>query len=990
MNTQKTFCRLVAACALFGVAAFTAVAFELVNGSVTAEIVLPEAAEPSSRLAAKELSTYVEKISGQKLPIRLGQSQANNKIIIGSPATLPEVPTEIADKLKAMKENEAYGIMAKGNTLYIVGKNEVAELYGTYRFLEDKLGVRWLKTASQRDSGEYVPKSAVIAIPDYTEFRAPFFFKRALDQCGSRGDVVPVNSVEWANRNGYQTPVPYTQSYRYNPQKEWEKQRTEYYAPRIPRYAQQLGGTHLTFVAPFRPLKKTFDEHPEYFALMDGKRVMGEQICIGNPEVQRKLADFIIGKIKANGGGGEFTFGMVDVPTGWCECEKCKALDGKDPRANFTEVSTRFFNVVNRVSQMVFEVYPNADLRTWAYAAYRLIPYSVKLDPRLKVQFATHGRCWGHRLNDPDCSTNVAMYQRLKDWRKYHSGLLYTYEYFFCSQGYYDCVEEVLAHDLKLYSTMDVTGWKEQAYFEDSALLKLKDLRENLHPSNWQMLYMTGKLLWDPTLEPAKVLDEAESLYYGKAYPEMKKYHALRRKLWRESNVCIGYPRDNVQRTQTLLNIPGAKQKLLEYLAAAKKLAQGDATLTFRIGEDERWLREFWIKPNDRINSAAGKPYCSPGFKGKITIDGIGNEPAWRNAFYTNNFFEVLSNNGKNNKIPEALATSVGILSDSENLYFLITAMEPTPEKLTGCTGKDSKVYKGDCIELFLYPPTAENVYYQIAAGYNGAVFDAMQPGSKKEFDSGVEVQTKVLKDRYVIELRVPAAKLAKFIPGDQWKVHIARGRAIKDPLTNKPKDNSFFALDGVSHHNYTAYHPLIIGAMPEPEFRNGDFTQVRKNVVRAKQFSKQGRTLVDAMFPSYWGLIGKNDVLEMRLQDGSKNDYYAVLTAGTLFQVHFGKGQTYNISFRGKGAGAMRLDILLYDYGTDRSKLKFLRRERISKKIALTDDWKTYEFTVTKPNQSYAMGIALVHLDGTACIDDVTISRVAALQYHGQSTDKK
>ena len=40
--------------------------FDMVKGSGTAEIVLPEKPENSSRLAAKELSEYVEKMTGRR------------------------------------------------------------------------------------------------------------------------------------------------------------------------------------------------------------------------------------------------------------------------------------------------------------------------------------------------------------------------------------------------------------------------------------------------------------------------------------------------------------------------------------------------------------------------------------------------------------------------------------------------------------------------------------------------------------------------------------------------------------------------------------------------------------------------------------------------------------------------------------------------------------------------------------------------------------
>ena len=198
-------------------------AFDLVKGNTTADIVLGKSADPSSHLAAKELSDYVGKMSGKKLAVKTDKSDAAYKIYIGTLDTVKDIPADLVKKLKAMESTEACAFLVRGKNMYIIGKNEVAELYGTYHFMEDKLGIRWLKVANKFDSGEYVPSKKDIVIADYVKYRAPYFFKRALDQCGSYGNVIPVNSKVWANRNGYQTPVPYDRWYSLNPKSKLDK-----------------------------------------------------------------------------------------------------------------------------------------------------------------------------------------------------------------------------------------------------------------------------------------------------------------------------------------------------------------------------------------------------------------------------------------------------------------------------------------------------------------------------------------------------------------------------------------------------------------------------------------------------------------------------------------------------------------------------------------------------------------------------------------------
>ena len=963
-------------------------AFDLVKGNTTADIVLGKNADPSSHLAAKELSDYVGKMSGKKLAVKTDKSDAAYKIYIGTLDTVKDIPADLVKKLKAMESTEACAFLVRGKNMYIIGKNEVAELYGTYHFMEDKLGIRWLKVANKFDSGEYVPSKKDIVIADYVKYRAPYFFKRALDQCGSYGNVIPVNSKVWANRNGYQTPVPYDRWYSLNPKSKLDKMRYDFYRPRIPVRDQTLGGTHGAFSDPFRPYKKTFEKHPEYFALVNGKRVPGHQICISNPTVQRIIADSILKSIKDNNNSGQFTFGMVDTPIGWCECAGCKAYDNNDKRADFNEVSTRFYMAVNAVAKLVFEKNPNADLRTWAYSAYRQIPHGIKVDPRLKLQFTTHGRCWGHRFDDPECVINAKLYKLMMDWRKFHPTVFYTYEYFYCSHGYYTCIEETIDHTLKLYKKNNITGWKEQAYFEDSKFVKGKEGdRPDLYPSNWQMLYITGKLLWDPDLDYKKLLAEAESLYYGKAYPVMKKYHDYRRQLWRTATACMGYPRGN-PRAVELLNPPDAKDTLLKYLDEAEKLAGNDKVLKFRISEDRRWLKRWWIAPYEKLHSAENKPLSSPEFKGKIVIDGNGNDAAWRNACVAENFTEMLGSR-KGKPAPDALKTSVRILSDKDNLYFLITAKEPKPKMLHGTTGRDSKVWSGDCVEVFIYPPSAENVYYQMAVGPKGDIFDALQPGTNLDYNLDVEVKTKIHADRYVVEMRVPISKLVKMNKGDMWKVHFTRDRAIKDEYAATQGDMSFYVLGGVTHRDYTSFRQMRIGAEEKPFFYNGNFNELQKlNAVQVKLFAKKGQGAVNDTIPRYWHFNHPNAKVEMVQHPGSKDNYYLRLTSGAMYQIHYGKKKNYRVTFRAKGD---KLKLQLYRYLTDgnRKLLKGLGARTVIAGQKLENDWKTYSITFRKEHANEVFAVAFINNGGVLEVDDVVITPEADLEYHHYN-DKK
>ena len=561
----------------------------------------------------------------------------------------------------------------------------------------------------------------------------------------------------------------------------------------------------------------------------------------------------------------------------------------------FQNVSTRFQKTVRTIAEMVYEKYPDADLRIWAYHTYRELPDGVTIHPKMKVQFCPHGRCYGHYLDDPNCPRNVRLYKLMLDWLKI-APRMFTYEYLTSSGAMYSCGELVQGHDLRLYQKLGLIGYKEEGWFPDNKFYPFRknDIRKDWMLSNWQWAYVTGKLLWDPSLDEQKLLDEVESLYYGKAYPAMKKYHALRRKLWSNTSQCMGYPRGDGRRPH-LLNTPGSAEELNKLLDEAEKLAAGDKLLLNRISNDRRWLKDYWIAANKKMKEQSSKTMRAPTATSRIVIDGDGKDRAWTGAYYlTSGLKQPLTEAKKD--LPDALKTTLGILSDNDNLYFLITAMEPTPGKMKMKGKQDVDVWDDDSIELFLYPPTAANTYYHLVINPKGAVYDALGRKPGKDFSIPVEVKTKILKDRYVIETRVPLAKLKKPERGEIWKISFARNRKIDDALT--PAKISFsgnFTLDGSPYHDTASFRSLEIGT---PHLRNGSFELLDKN----------GK-------PKFWSFGKKSKIVK----SGSGN---AVKVKDRIFQLlahpgdelsqkPFERKIAYSFTASGKG----KLSVLFYRY---------------------------------------------------------------------------
>lgn len=764
---MKTMIACVAVCATVGFACAEHVA--LVGPDAVATVVIADKPEESARLAAAELTNHVALVTGRRLDIRSASnaSEKGVKVFIGSLDSYPgEIPQAARDYIASAKQDEAAWAGTVDGNLHFVGRHEVAELYSVYHFLESKLGIIWFKAPIDGDPGIYVPKAATIELEPFAEGREPAFKYRRLDMVCARYDHPPYGAAT-AVRNGFQTPSVLLIDALDKPESDIYR----FYRPREWRGEILVGGEHMTMCGPVS-VKKYFKEHPEYFALVNGKRTAGAQICFSNPDVWRIVADDVIERFHRNGDLGYFLFGLWDSTKGICECDACKAMD--PPPGVGRGISTRFNKCAQRIMELVWREIPTADLRVWAYSNYRDMPIGVLHDPRVKVQFCGIGRCYGHAFDDPNCPCNAKVYELMRGWMKV-APQVYTYEYLACTPMRYTCSEAVEERDIKNYHRLGVVGWKSEAQFSGSVWVRQYAGRNVGFQSCWQWLWMAGKLLWDPSLSGQAIIDHAEEKYYGVAYPAMRRYQALRRRLWNESSVCLGYPRGDPRRP-LLLNREGSKEQLLALLDEADALAAaGDDVTRFRVRQDRKWLNEYWIKPNDAFVKRREQAYDVAPSAAAPTIDGKGDDACWAGARRLTDF------KIRKDPVPKDQAVDACVLHDAANFYVLVNAKEPNP---SGIVVKESKpdVYQWfeDAVMVALAPPGDSGVSYVVWANLDGVVYDTAHPGDDREdWNSGAVAKTERRADGWTMELKIPA--VPKMHPemkaGDYWSLMIVRRR---------------------------------------------------------------------------------------------------------------------------------------------------------------------------------------------------------------------
>ena len=538
---------------------------------------------------------------------------------------------------------------------------------------------------------------------------------------------------------------------------------------------------------------------------------------------------------------------------------------------------------------------------------------------------------------------------------------IFIYEYGMAVPYGYQPYTEIMFHDLKLYKKLGLLGRKEEIHFPHtnynaSPTRKQSPLTSTYGMRNlWQFWYLYAKACWNPDLDFNKAIAEAEKTFYGKAYPAMKKYNDLRRKLWKESIGCIGFPHGD-ERTPQILQKPGAKEELLKYLDEAARLAKGDARLEKQVKLERDFLDFFWIKTNEKYRESLGRKLAAPAINKAPVIDGKGTDTAWSKAFYVNNFATAFDN--KFSSMPANLTTSVGILSDKNNLYFLIQAKEPAMDKLL-INAKDAasikQIWKDDIIELFIAPQNNSQKYYQIVVNANGTVLQLEQPGNNAKIDLGITAKAVKKKDGFVIELKVPTSKMdGSFASGMIWKMHAARSRKVKDAHPAGP-----WSLDGARFHSRVDYRAMLIGS---PIVKNGSFEEGK---------DKKGN-------PKFWGRNGKKPGEVVQLSGGAHA--YKLLPGGDLRQIPYGgifmpkEDTVVEISFRASGKGTLSVSNARFTKGKKGN--KFIVTQGITS-VKLTEKSTLYNAVFTVKAKEFTQIIFRVNGDGAECIlDDVSIIR--------------
>ena len=486
------------------------------------DIVVDSDAIPSEKYAAQEFQRFFEQATSIHLPIE--NNDASNHVYIGKGEALAK--SGVTVDVSGLGE-EGLHIIIKRNCIAIVGGRPRGTLYGVYQFLEDELGVRFLTHDHTHVLDCSKPR---IPCREYV-YKPPFSFRWSYYAENSKRPEfaarLRVNTVTDDPKLGGKT-------------------------------SQNLISHSFHKLVPF---SKYGNDHPEYYALVDGKRDTdtrwaGPQLCVTNLDVIKVAAENAIHFLDV-GHFGNISVSQADTDR-YCHCERCQELNTREGSPMGSQLA-----FVNAVAELVEKAHPEIKVGTLSYWYTRKPPKTIKPRHNVQIQLCSIECCTLHPIDDPDCPKNREFCCDVSEWGKICGDVwFWNYNTNFTAYDLPFPNLRSIGPNVRYFLRNGGKGVFMQANGNGTSG-ELSDLRN----------YLISRLLWNPELDDQKLIKEFVELHHGSAAPPILEYIEMLHDNAEKSAVhpnCFPKPEEVGLR-------PEIARKALDYFNRALELADNDA-----------------------------------------------------------------------------------------------------------------------------------------------------------------------------------------------------------------------------------------------------------------------------------------------------------------------------------------------------------------------------------------------------------------------------
>jgi hypothetical protein len=461
------------------------------NSQSSYHIVLPRQPSTVEEKAAEELSLWLYEMTGAAIPIvREGNADLDGHVIsVGA--------TEHAKRLgsdSATLGLDGYRIAVGGNALAIAGGSRRGVLNGVYALLEEDLGCRWYLPGREN---AVIPRNPTLRFrPVPRTFLPPFELLR----CVHYSDVV--GDVNWNLRN---------RTFHWGPKvnAEWGG-----YAKWVPSFAH----TYNRYLPPSR----YFPKHPDYYALIGGKRVK-QQFCPTHPAVVSTVIekakawlaetpDAVFLDVSPNDGGGA------------CHCPRCQALIDREG----TEMAP-LLRLVNKVADAIRPNHPHVHVTTLAYLNTVVPPKTFGPRPNVVPWLCTDAHAWS--FSDLFVWETNRSSGAMTAWHTRWQAPFLVWDY--PSQfrgGVVNFNLPTIGPNLRWYVKHGAEGILFQTAHNENRGID----------HSYQRCWVFAKLGWDPDLDTRALVRDFNWGFYGVAAPHVLAYDDMlwsAWEAWHEENV---------------------------------------------------------------------------------------------------------------------------------------------------------------------------------------------------------------------------------------------------------------------------------------------------------------------------------------------------------------------------------------------------------------------------------------------------------------------
>ncbi len=537
------------------------------EGEPAAILVLADTPAEAAREAAGALRTWIEKMSGARLPVLHESDVAPDPesvlILVGDTERTRALDIDPEGLgLEEVRIRTFPGAVAVvGDDLRPDGLPLRGTLFAAGLFAREVLGIRWLWPGTL---GEVVPRSREISVPEVRIRQTPRFRRRDMFNQAYNGVChSKIDALGWDHE----------------PFLEMQRKTDEWQA-----FHGGGGSYDGSFGHAFGHYWDLHhEEHPDWFALQpDGTRdnegpanegYPSHRLCVSNPGLIERVARDKIEQLKRNpfldaasvspNDGGLQTF---------CLCERCEAWDapggemiqmrGPDGPIPHVTLSDRFVRFYSDIARIVARELPDRNIGAYAYHHYTTPPIHAELHPNVVIGFVTGMRMY----------VNDHLREKMRvEWRKWaaKADQLFLYSNStYALNAFPSVYVRRLGEDLRFYAENDI-------------VFAQYDCVTGHWGTNGLNYYVLARLLWDPGQDVDALVEEYCAAGFGPAAGQVRGYFE---EIERITAAVAGERRRPGAETMARHYSDEAVAGLSAMLDAADLAAAGEATIRARIG----------------------------------------------------------------------------------------------------------------------------------------------------------------------------------------------------------------------------------------------------------------------------------------------------------------------------------------------------------------------------------------------------------------------